>query len=98
MYHVVCVWQKNNICQCADPGARGGTADPGARGGTQLKVQCLKWYWTIESLGTTPLWYMHSMVTIHLHAHIYIVCIQICFHKPYTVIALTAFDGKMCKS
>ena len=35
---------KNNICECANPGARGGT---------QLEVECLKGYGPIKSLGTT---------------------------------------------
>jgi hypothetical protein len=37
---------KNNICECADPGASGGT---------QLEVECLKRYGTIKGLGTTAL-------------------------------------------
>ena len=37
---------KNNIVECADPGARGGT---------QLEVECLKGYGTIKRLGTTAL-------------------------------------------
>ena len=35
---------KNNIRECADPGARAGT---------QLEVESLKGYGTIKSLGTT---------------------------------------------
>ena len=51
MYCIVSVWQaynddKNNIRECADPGARGAT---------QLEVECMKGYGTIRSLGTTAL-------------------------------------------
>jgi hypothetical protein len=37
---------KNNMWECADPGARGVT---------QLEVECLKGYGTIKCLGTTGL-------------------------------------------
>ena len=37
---------KNNILECADPGATGGI---------QLEVECLKGYGTIKSLRTTAL-------------------------------------------
>ena len=52
MYHIVCVCVRltmmanNNIWECADPGAGGGT---------QQEVECLKGYGTIKSLGTAAL-------------------------------------------
>ena len=51
---------KNNIWECADPGTRGGT---------QLEVECLKGYGTIQRLRTAGLEPHSGRPSVEIHVN-----------------------------